>query len=647
MAEQFRTKLGNVRIKDGAAKSLMVGDSIANVITGLGGSLDPQQNNFYYVQPIERHQIEASYRSSWVTRKVIDLPALEMVRAWRGWKGDDAQVGLLEKEERRLGLREKVRRAEVLSRLYGGSCIMLGTGDADLSQPLNVAAVKRGGLRYLHVLSRHEVQIPAIDMDPGSEFYLQPTGYVVNNGQTTIHPSRMVRFVSNELPDTISAGEYGWGDSTLVAILSAISNADTIQATFAALAAKAKVDTITIPDLPGQTATAAGEENLKKRVMIAKAFEVLFNVKLINGPANANDVGEKWETFQVSFNGQPELMMAFLQMVAGAADLPMTRLVGMSPGGLNSTGDSDERNYFQNISAGQELKLRPRLEMIDEVLIRSALGNRPEDLYFWFLPLAIESDGVKAANAKLRAEATKIYAETGTVPTEVLMEAVKGQLIDSGEYPSIEGAYDDYDASGNVLEIETPEEPANDNGVMSAAIEGMVSRGSSASTAARDAVAMLTDAAPMPLYVHRPLLSGGELAAWARDNGLNPISPDKMRVTVAYSKAPVDWMKVGSDDWDADGVKVIGGPRMLERFGPEKKTIVLLFSSSRLGYRHEEILRAGASFDWPEYQPHVTIDYDAPDDIDIDAIKPFSGELRFGTERFERLDEDWKEKLDD
>jgi len=116
----------------------------------------------------------------------------------------------------------------------------------------------------------------------------------------------------------------------------------------------------------------------------------------------------------------------------------MTRFGAMSPGGLNSTGDGDLANYEQTITAGQELDLRPRLEMLDEALIPSALGNRPENIYFMFNPLRTESDEQKAKNAKARAEASQIYTSTGLVPDEVMQEAVKGQLIESGEYPGIE-----------------------------------------------------------------------------------------------------------------------------------------------------------------------------------------------------------------
>lgn len=119
-----------------------------------------------------------------------------------------------------------------------------------------------------------------------------------------------------------------------------------------------------------------------------------------------------------------------------------------------------------------------------------------------------------------------------------------------------------------------------------------------------------------------------------------------MHVTVLYSREPVDPIKMGTA-WGEDekGNLTIkrGGPRALERFG--EGALVLQFASWDLLHRHNDMIREGASHDWPEYLPHVTITYSVPDGFDIDAIRPYNGELRFGPEIFEPLDLEWKEKV--
>ena len=505
-----------------------------------------------------------------------------------------------------------------------------------MEEPLEVERVGLGDLEYVHVMTRHQLLVPRIDLDPGSRTYGEPLAYqVAHDPNVTIHPSRVIRFIPKQLPENLAAGQGGWGDSILQCILSAITDADASAGHFSALVQRSRTDTVTVPGLAEKATTAQGEADLVKRFQLLSAFQSQFNVRILAGPNRQGDAGEEWEAFQASFAGIPEVQTMFWQAVAGAADLPMTRLVGMSPGGLNSTGDSDAQNYYQMISAGQEMSLRPRLEMLDEVLIRSALGNRPESIWFEFAPLTVDSETTKTENALKRAQAIKALADAGSVPSEVLMAGTRGALIESGEYPGIDAAYDEWDRAGEVEPLPTETEAENDNALLSLTNRGV---------AVGDALAVIRDAEPRTLYVSRPVLNGEEIAKWYADQGVTGIlAPEKMHVTIAYSKTPVDWMKVAADDWGGDPKLTVaeGGPRMNDMFGPESDTLVLMFNSSRLGYRHEEILRAGASWDWPDYQPHVSIAYGL--ETDISGVKPWTGPIEFGAERFEEVQENWSD----
>jgi hypothetical protein len=102
-------------------------------------------------------------------------------------------------------------------------------------------------------------------------------------------------------------------------------------------------------------------------------------------------------------------------------------------------------------------------------------------------------------------------------------------------------------------------------------------------------------------------------------------------------------MKMGGEDWGSDGKGNLtvnpGGPRIVEALG-DKGAVVLLFGSSPLSWRHEAMKREGASHDFPEYQPHVTITYD-PGNVDLSKVEPYRGKLVFGPEIFEELDTDY------
>jgi len=156
---------------------------------------------------------------------------------------------------------------------------------------------------------------------------------------------------------------------------------------------------------------------------------------------------------------------------------------------------------------------------------------------------------------------------------------------------------------------------------------------------------VISDLSPRTLYVRRDVLNKGEIVKWARAQGFKDIVPD-LHVTIAYSNKPVDWARAGDSygmGQDDKGHLHItpGGMRIMETFG---KAQVLAFVSSALSWRHEDIkTRCDASWDHPEYQPHITISY--ADDPPT-SVTPYRGKIVLGPEIFEEVDNTWEDDWD-
>lgn len=135
------------------------------------------------------------------------------------------------------------------------------------------------------------------------------------------------------------------------------------------------------------------------------------------------------------------------------------------------------------------------------------------------------------------------------------------------------------------------------------------------------------------LYVSRRLLNEGAVRAWAASQGFELALPaGEMHVTVAYSKDPVDWSRI---EPDRDALAVQGGVRSVHQF--DGGAVVLTLESPELRRRWQELRDAGASWDYPDYRPHVTITYSgAP--ADLSAVEPYRGPLIFGPEEMEEID---------
>jgi len=448
-------------------------DSLTSFVANLGTSRDKASTTFYGMSLLSDDQILQAYRGAWLPRKIVDIPAFDSVRAWRDWqaKGSnqkgrtaeerDGQIGPIEAEEKRLNVQGKVYTARQRARLWGGAAIMIGTGEEDLARPLEIERVGKGGIKYLTVLSRRQLRAGEQERDPASEFYGQPGSYQLSraDGQpaVTIHPSRLCIFQGNQQPDDdlVASVNPGWGDSILMSIMDAVKNADSTAANIASLVFEAKIDVFGIPDLMANI----GNEQYRSRLV--ERYTLAATTKSING-ALIRDKEEEFETKTISFATLPDVLDRFLQIVSGAADIPATRLLGQSPAGMNSTGESDLRNYYDRLSAMQAIEMTPAMYRLDECLIRSALGSRDPDIYYDWAPLWGLSATEKATIFKTKADAARTIAGTGgtsqpLMPIDALSDALVNTLIEDNALPGLEAAIEEY---GRLSEQEEDPEEA-------------------------------------------------------------------------------------------------------------------------------------------------------------------------------------------
>ena len=416
-------------------------DSLVNLTANLGTARDKSAASFYSAPMMTDQDLVNAYRGAWLPRKIVDIPALDSCRKWRDWQATKEEITLIEAEEKRLSLRNKMMQVRTRARLFGGAALLIGTGESDPSKPLYADRIGRGGIKYLTVLSRTQIQAGTIVEDPASELYGQPGEYMLQTqtaSQIRVHPSRLVlQYGAAPVDEAYMGQNLGWGDSVLLALMEAIKQHDNTGANVASLVFEAKVDTVGIPDFMNKLGDPTYTDIVLKRWALAEAG------KGINGTL-MHDAEEILGQKTASFTQLPDIMDRFMQIVSGAADIPATRLMGMSPSGMSSTGESDVRNYYDRISAAQELDMGPAMQVLDECLIRSALGKRPDEVHYKWASLWQISDTERANIGKIIAETAKMLREGEIMPDEVITEATANALIEAGVMPGLEAAIEKF-----------------------------------------------------------------------------------------------------------------------------------------------------------------------------------------------------------
>lgn len=604
--------------------SAVVSDGLVNVAANLGTQRDKAAHTAYQYNPLGNEQLLASYRSAWLPRAIVEVPAQDATRKWRAWQAEADQITAIEKLEKRLRVRDTVLEALIAARLFGGSAIYISTGEREASKPLDPSRVKE--IKGLVVLTPNQLTVGEISRDIYSEFYGKPEHYDLS-GQTQqvrIHASRLVVLTGAGVPDVSMQQHQGWGDSVLQSTMDAVLQADSANANINSLIFEAKVDVFRFHDLMNQL--KGNQDDLVVKRMSAQA-----TIKGING-AVVLDKEDEYEQKNATFAGLPDLMDRFMNNVAGASRIPVTRLFGRASVGLSGTGDGDERVYFDHINHLQTTEIEPALRPLDECLLWVALGSRPEEIYYTWNPLRQVTEKERADIFKTTADAARAIAgaQAGElVPVDALSDALVNELVEQGVLPGLEQKVAEYGnlyVQGEREADQTPGDviPANANDPIEQQRQRLAAN----------------DAAPRTLYISRKVKNASAIIAWANSQGFETTLPaDDLHVTVAFSRTPVDWMKVG-ESWSPELKVGPGGPRLMDQFGD---ATVLLFNANELRWRNEAVTEAGGSWDHPEYQPHITLSYSFKGDLS--KVEPYVGEIVLGPELFAEVKEDWAEGL--
>jgi uncharacterized protein len=421
-------------------------DGLRSFVSGMGTDRD-KAATVEYVQP-ERgndQQLQAAYEGAWLPRRIVDQPAEDATRKWREWQADPSTISVIEKTEKRLDVRSKLEKALILSRLWGKSHIYIHVDGQDFMEPLRPETVGRDRLAHLTVMSRRELVDGDIDDDPFSPYYGSPKYYQmtsVSQGFVNIHPSRLVTFYGSERPSDMVFGRQG--DSVLTSLWPAIMQHDSTIANIAGLVFEARVDVISVPGLASLLSDPETEKMVLSRFQDMARMKGNNRLVLLNASENPDTPSETWDQKNTSFATLPDIIDRMQQQVSGAAKIPRALLFGTGAGGLGATGDLELSSYYDQIATIQSNEIEPAMTILDECIIRSALGSRPADIWYSWASLWQTSDAEKADIFSKVAGAVKAIADSGVLPREVMTKSVVNKLVETGSLPGLEADYNDW-----------------------------------------------------------------------------------------------------------------------------------------------------------------------------------------------------------
>ena len=400
--------------------------------------------------------LEWAYRGSWIVGQVIDTIAEDMTRAGIEITTNEQPevIDDIKTAMNRLKIWSSIRSNIKWSRLYGGSIAVMEIEGQNLEDPLDLDAIQQGQFKGLIVYDKWMIWPVLFNLENSGpnlgepEYYDIVLGANINDpnaapGTSTnenisdtmqrvrVHQSRILKMVGIELPWWQKINEQYWGESVLERMWDRLIAFDDATMSVGNLISRAQLRTVSLKDF--REIMAAGgdaEEALLKRMELMRMVQNNEGITLL-------DIEDKFESTVYSFSGLSDVIIQFGQQVSGSAQIPMTRLFGQSPAGLNSTGESDIRQYYDSIRAKQE-DFRNFLTDLLSVMWRSVTGNPPpKDLNFNFIPLWQMSAMDKATVAKNNTDTILEVEAAGVIDKATAMKELKQQSAESGLFTHI------------------------------------------------------------------------------------------------------------------------------------------------------------------------------------------------------------------
>jgi phage-related protein (TIGR01555 family) len=442
-------------------------DSFSNPLARLGnGTPNLLEGTEYTITRLTQNYtlLNSLYRSHWIGRKIIDCIPEDMMKNWITLQTqlEPDEMKRFDKLLRSTRVQRDILQGLKLGRLYGGAgAVMIIEGHEDmLDQPLDYDTIMPGSFKGLIVGDRW------IGLTPMSEIITDVTSpdfglpeyysWVTDDFTVRVHHSRVLRFTGRELPPIERYTEMQWGSSEFEVVFDELKKRDNTSWNIAQLVFQANLSIFKLDGL-GEL-FAVGDEHAQQDLYNSMTIQ---NMLKSNMGALILGKDDDYSNYQYTFSGLNDIYESFMLDVAGAAEMPVTKLFGRAPAGMNATGESDMQNYYNTVEQKQVALLEPVLDKLLPIMFISEFGAIPDDLDYTFNPMETPSDDDLSNIVDKKANTIINTYNAGLISQQVAMKELRQMADGTGMFSNITD--DDIDKADNEISEDIGDMPPLNN----------------------------------------------------------------------------------------------------------------------------------------------------------------------------------------
>lgn len=368
-------------------------------------------------------------------RAIVEVIAYEMTREGIELKatgGDEAaklkgdKIAKIEDELKRLHVMDRLGEAAAHDGFFGRSHIYLDTGDTDdlpeLKTPLGNGHSEMSqskvsprkplqALRTVEPVWTYPTQYNS--NNPLKRDWYKPTSWFVMG--TELHESRLLTMIGREVPDLLKpAYSFGGLSMTQMAMPYVQNWLRTRQAVADLLTS---FTTFVLKTNLSESMQADGQQLFNRAE--------LFNVLRSNQGLMLLDKDlEDFLNVSASIAGLEGLQAQAQEHLAAVSRIPIVKLLGIQPAGLNASSEGEIRSFYDWIHSYQEHFFRDTLDRIINFVQLSLYGEIDTEITWDFRPLWQLDELGEAGLRKTEADTHDAYIAMGAVSAEEVRQVL-------------------------------------------------------------------------------------------------------------------------------------------------------------------------------------------------------------------------------
>lgn len=368
--------------------------------------------------------------------------ATELTRRWITWEGgDEAKIDELKEAFEKFQVRDHVRQCVMHDGLFGrGQLYIRIKGqetDARRAQPLVVddenkgATIPKGSLLgFKPIEPVWSTPYAYNSSDPTRDDFYQPEVWYVMGKST--HASRLLPFISRPLPDILKPS-YNFSGMSLsqliepyvVRWLKGVDSVSRIINMFSLIYLSTDMQ-----------ATLQGGDGADffRRLQ-------LFNAMRDNrGIAAINKSSEEFGQVTVPLTNLDKLVAQLQEHMAAPTHIPLVKLTGITPGGLNASSEEDLNVWYDWCGALQSNVLNPNIAAISKIVQLHLWGAVDPDITHSWVPLDTPTDKEEAEIRKADGDRDTAYVGAAVLAPEEVRERLRRDPTSGYSFISAEDA---------------------------------------------------------------------------------------------------------------------------------------------------------------------------------------------------------------